>query len=111
LEPITAISASGSEVIWVGGVTYAVHQDRAVVDWGTPTPGPPTVVSTTGEDNPSLPTARVTVPTADGIRILDGNNGQTAQSFTVPAPPPGSSVYPLGNGFLVAARSGTVAYQ
>lgn len=110
-ERITALSASGTEVIWVDGVAYAVRPDRDAPDWSTPTPGPPTVVSTTGEDNPSLPTARITVPTGDGIRLLDGNDGQTAQSFAVPAPPVESLVYPLGTGFLVSAPGATVAYR
>jgi outer membrane protein assembly factor BamB len=111
LSPITAVSASGNEVIWIGGVAYAVRPNATTPDWSAATPGPPTVVSTTGEDNPTLPTARVTVPSSDGIRILDGNTGQTAQSFAVPPPEPGSLVYPLGNGFLVAAPSATVAYK
>jgi hypothetical protein len=110
-DPIVATAASGTEVIWLGGVVYAVRTGSPAPIWAAKAPSPPTVASTTGEDSPDLSTARVTLPTATGIRLLDGNDGHTAQSFPVTPPAPGSLVYSLGTGFLVAGPDGTVAYR
>lgn len=111
VDPVVAVGASGTEVIWLGGVIYAVRSGSAAPVWAARSASPPTVVSTTGEDSPDLATARITVPAATGIRLLDGNSGRTAQSFTVTPPAAGSLVYSLGTGFLVAGDTGTVAYR
>jgi hypothetical protein len=111
LGPISAIATTGDEVIWLAGRAYAIRAGAARPDWTAATSSPPTIVSTAGEDTPTLATARITVPTATGIGILDGNDGRTINRFTVPAPAPGSLVHSLGTGFLVSGPSGVVAYR
>jgi outer membrane protein assembly factor BamB len=111
LGPISAIATTGDEVIWLAGRAYAIRAGAARPDWTAATSSPPTIVSTAGEDTPTLATARITVPTATGIGILDGNDGRTINRFTVQAPAPGSLVHPLGTGFLVSGLSGVVAYR
>lgn len=108
---ITASQAGGTEIVWVDGVTYALQSGSQSPVWTASTPGPPTVVSGNENTTPALATARITVPTATGVRLLDGNDGRTAQGFDLtPVPPVGSVAYPLGAGILVSAPSGSVAY-
>jgi PQQ-like domain len=108
---ITAIPAVGAELIWISGESYVVRSGDSAPAWAADSPAPPTVVSTTGEDVPTLATARITVPTQYGIGVLDGNDGATIQQFTVAPHAPASLVYSLGTGFLVAGNSGIVAYK
>lgn len=111
LGPITATATDSAEVIWIAGEIYAVPPDAASALWHSDSPSPPVVVSTTGEATPTLSTARITVPTNAGVGIVDGNDGNLIQSFTLRTPAPGSLVYSLGTGFLVAGRTGMVAYR
>jgi hypothetical protein len=50
------------------------------------------------------------VATSRGITQLDGADGRARHAFSVPAPAPGSRVYPFGTGFIVAGQTTTV-YQ
>ena len=111
LGDITAIATSDAEIIWVSGRSYAVHAASSSPVWAVATIGAPTVASTTREVVPSLSTARITVPYAGGITVLDGNDGSVISHYTVAGPPPGSLVYSLGAGFLVTDPAGMVAYQ
>lgn len=112
LTRTSAISTVDTEVVWLDGTTYAIQPGATRPLWRTGTPAPPTVVSATGEDTLSLPTARVTVATGTGVRLIDGNRGRTAETFTLPTPPPAGSVaYSLGTGFLISWRGGTAAYR
>lgn len=106
----TATQVSDVELVWIGGRTYAIRSGTATALWATDTPAPPEVVSTDPNSVPVIPDARVTVPTGDGVRLLDARTGETDRAFTLTAPPPGSSVYSMGAGFLVAAPHGTTAY-
>lgn len=106
-----AIFAGDTEVVWIGGKTYAIVPSETTPFWTKRTLGPPTIAA----DNtlgtiPSLPTARITVPTAHGIALLDGNNGHVSERFRVPPPRAGALVYSLGTGFLVTGPDGIVAY-
>ena len=100
-----------TEVIWIGGVTYAVNATSRQLTWAVATPSPPTVESGTEGVTASMDTARITAPGAPGIRIIDGNTGHTAQQFALPVPAQNSTVYSLGTGFLVSSAAGTVAYK
>jgi outer membrane protein assembly factor BamB len=111
LGPITATATDRAEIIWIAGQIYALPPDAASALWRTNSSSPPVVVSTTKEATPALSTARITVPTDTGVAIVDGNDGNLTESFTLPAPAPGSLVYSLGSGFLVAGPTGMVAYR
>ncbi|HKC28999.1 MAG TPA: PQQ-binding-like beta-propeller repeat protein [Jatrophihabitans sp.] len=111
LGPITAYATDQAEIIWLAGQTYAIRPDAAKPQWRTDTPGPPVVSAPTVGGALTLATARITVPTNTGIGIVDGNDGQIIQSFSVQTPPAGARVYSLGRGFLVAGPSGMVAYR
>lgn len=109
LGRIVATPTDPAEVIWIGGHTYAVND--GAVQWSARTDAPPTVRSPTGNDVPLLASARVTAPLAGQIAWLSGRTGRVRERFPAPASGPGTSVQPLGTGFLVAAPSGTVAYR
>jgi hypothetical protein len=111
LGSTAAIATAGAEVVWISDEAYAIRPDAAMPDWAASTSSPPTIASTVTEDTPALATARIAVPTGSGIGVLDGNDGRTIARFAVRPPGPGSLVYSLGTGFLVAGPSGTVAYR
>lgn len=111
VQPATAVDATTHEVLTIAGTIYAVNVDNRKVSWSAPATGPATVVPVQGSDISSLATARITAPTPDGVRILDGATGRTTRTFRVAPPPGGSRVYPLGTGFLVAAPTATAAYR
>lgn len=107
---VSAVSTSGAELVWLAGTLYAVRGGSPVPAWTAVSPGPPSVLANDGPDQtPALDTARITVPSTSGIALLDGNSGRPAQSFPLAAPASGSTVYPLGGGFLVAATDSTAA--
>lgn len=107
--PIAAIATDPAEIIWTAGHTYAVTDGG--VRWSAATDAPPTVLSPGGGDVPLLSTARVTAPVGGRVAWLSGRTGRVRERFAVPANASGTSVQPLGTGFLVAAPSGTVAYR
>jgi hypothetical protein len=111
LGPITAIQADGAEVVWLSDQMYALHTGGSSLLWHADSPSPPVIASTTEATPPPLSTARITVPTNTGIGIVDGNDGNIIESFTVQPPAAGSLVYSLGTGFLVAGPAGIVAYR
>lgn len=110
IEPSLATDTVSTEVIWMGGVTYAVNATSRELTWAVRTSGPTTVETDTEGVTASIETARITVPGPPGIDILDGNDGHTAQRFALPVPRT-SLVYSLGTGFLVSTDSGTIAYR
>lgn len=111
LGSITALATADAEILWVGGRSYALRQESTKPVWSVATVSPPTIVSTTGDAVPPLATARVTVPYAHGITVLDGSDGRVSAHYAVPAPPVGSLVYALGTGFLVSGPAGVLAYR
>ncbi len=111
LTDITNADATDGQLIWVGGSTYALGTGVDPTLWITDTVSAPTIVSTTDQDAPSLPTARISAAARDGIEILDGNDGRVLQRFAVPAPGAGSVVTPVGTGFFVSDPNGIVTYR
>jgi hypothetical protein len=111
LGPVTAVATDTAEIVWLAGQTYAIEPKATSALWRTDSQAPPVVISTTSDSTPALATARITVPTSSGIGIVDGNNGQIIQTFTVGTPRAGSRVYSLGTGFLVGGTSGITAYR
>ena len=109
--PITAVATNGAEIVWLSGEMYALGADPTKALWQTDSPSPPVVVSTTGEQTPDLPTARITIPTNAGVAIVDGNDGNLGSRFQLRVPGPGSLVYSLGTGFLIAGPAGMIAYR
>jgi len=112
LSEITARATSAAEVIWIGGTTYAIGSKSGAVLWSIPTPGPPSVTSSTGATDPAidLPGSIVLAPAAGGVVSLDPNSGAVRTTYPVSSPREGSSVYPFGSGFLIAG-SNTIAYR
>jgi outer membrane protein assembly factor BamB len=109
-DPSEALATGAGDIIWHAGKAYALNAGDATPVWTADAPAPPTIESLTNEDIPALGPARITVPLADGIGLIDGNDGQLAQRFaaTVPA---GSRIFSLGTGFLVTNAAGIVAYR
>jgi outer membrane protein assembly factor BamB len=109
---VHAESAAGRELISIGDDSYVVEPSAEAALWSLTATGPATIIANDPDaPSPVLSTARITVPSATGVRQIDGNSGRTAQTFTLPRPPDGSLVYPLGTGFLIASSTGTAAYR
>jgi hypothetical protein len=104
------IETEGAELIWLGGVCYALAPGSAQPLWTARTASPPTVTSTTADGALELSSARVAVPGSSGIALIDGLDGSIRRAYPVPTPPEGSEIYPLDTGFLVAGRS-TIMYR
>jgi outer membrane protein assembly factor BamB len=107
--PVTAVTANQSELLWIGGTTFAFTPAPSLL-WKSATPGPPTVTTAPKFGQPDLSTAVVAAPGPSGVVVLDGDNGAAKHTYPVSAPPAGSQVYPLGTGFLVTGSS-TVVYR
>ncbi|MGI8759891.1 MAG: PQQ-binding-like beta-propeller repeat protein [Jatrophihabitantaceae bacterium] len=104
---VTIPTAQG-DVLWVAGVAYAIDQGATAFTWTAAASSPPTVTSTNNSVTPDLQASVMAVPTAGGIALLDPRDGRVARTFSVAAPAPGSLVYPLGTGFVIAGPSTTV---
>jgi outer membrane protein assembly factor BamB len=103
-----AVETEDAELIWLDGSCYALAPGSTQPLWNTITISPPTVTATDSSATPALDSARVTVPGSSGIEVIDARSGSIERTYSVPAPPQRSLVYPLGTGFLVAGRSTTV---
>jgi outer membrane protein assembly factor BamB len=110
LDAVVALATASDELIWLAGRTYAVAADRSTPDWSLVSPVAPTVAAVSGEDLPTLGSARIAVPVEGGIGLVDGTDGRVGQRFAVPVPA-GSTVYSLGSGFVVAGPTGTTLYR
>ncbi|MFN2560943.1 MAG: hypothetical protein ABR571_06580 [Jatrophihabitans sp.] len=107
----TAVAAADAEFVWLAGRTYVVQTNAVRPLWSRATSSVPTVVSSTGQGDPALADARITVSSAGGIAVLNGHNGRVRTAFTVDTPAPGSVVWPLGSGFVVGGANGVEAYK
>lgn len=107
----SAVAAADAEFIWLAGRTYVIRPDAARAQWSRPTPSVPTVVSSTGQSGPALADARITVSSAGGIAVLNGNTGRVSAAYKVGPQAPKSVAWPLGTGFVVGGANGVVAYR
>lgn len=104
-DTVVARSAARAELLWTGGVAYAVQLTGADFFWTSHTAGPPTVTNPQPDQEPSIATELVAVAGSSeraGLALLDPGTGQVRQGFAVAPPAPGSLVFPFGSGFLVA---------
>ncbi len=111
VDAVRASPTVNAEILWVGGVTYAIRASDSVVLWAGRTLSPPTVTATDAAavvGLPDLTQAVLAAPTATGLTLLDTRSGRPSRDFAVSPPPPGSTVYPYGTGFLVAGPATTV---
>ena len=106
--PISQAAANDGELIWIAGTGYGLEAS-GTQRWSAPLTAPPTLTAPDGSTVPDLASARVLVPTSDGIAALDGLTGKVTTRYPVPAPASDSQVFPVGNGLLVAGPS-TVYY-
>jgi outer membrane protein assembly factor BamB len=105
--PISQTAANDGDVIWIAGTGYALD-DSGAQRWSAPLTAPPTLTAPDGSAIvPDLASARVLVPTSDGVAALDGLTGKVTTRYPVPAPARGSQVFPVGSGLLVAGPSTT----
>jgi hypothetical protein len=111
LGPIMSVSTDTAEIVWIAGETYAIQRDATTASWHVDSAVPPVVTSTTNSITPSLANARISVPTSSGVALIDGNTGQVSQTFATATPGPGSRVYSVGTGFLIAGTTGIAAYR
>ena len=105
--PISQTAADDGELIWIDGTGYALDGTGAQ-RWSAALTTLPTLTAPDGSVvAPDLASARLLVPTADGVAALDGRTGKVTTRYPVPAPAAGSQVFPVGSGLLVAGPSTT----
>jgi outer membrane protein assembly factor BamB len=103
--PISQAAANDGELIWIAGTGY-VLDDSGAQRWSAPLAALPTLTAPDGSAVvPELTSARMLVPTADGVAALSGLTGMVTTRYPIPAPASGSQVFPVGGGLLVAGRS------
>jgi outer membrane protein assembly factor BamB len=105
-----AVAVGAAELVFRSGKIYAVRSGTAVPAWTIDAAGPATVATASSTQVVTLAGARITVPLADGVGVVDGNDGRLSHRFAVPAPRP-AAVYALGTGFLIGGSSGVTAYR
>jgi outer membrane protein assembly factor BamB len=107
----SAVAAADAEIVWLAGRTYVIKPDATRPLWSRATSSLPTVVSSTGQADPALADARITVSSAGGVAVLNSADGRVSAAFKLGAQAPGSVAWPLGTGFVVGAANGVVAYR
>ena len=110
--PSSAVTAySHGDLVWTGGITYAVQEGGAKYLWTAPTATLPSISSLDGTQPPFLPHAVIAVGSADGVQVLSGDDGTVTATIAVPGASSAAAVAVLGTGLLVAGPAGTVAYR
>lgn len=94
---VEAAATANAELVRLDGNTYLINGTGTSVLWHAATDALPTVAS-----GGTLASPEFVVPTSGGIALLDPHTGKASKTFAVPAPAPGSSVYALGSGFVLA---------
>jgi hypothetical protein len=110
---IVATPTTSTELLWIGGTTYAVNPTAKKFIWQASTIASPSVTpasADTSATTPDLSRATLAVPGTAGIDLLDPSTGRVRQSIPVSAPPATSIAYPFAAGFILAGPS-TIAYQ
>jgi len=102
---VEAAATANAELVRLDGNTYLINGTGTSVLWHAATDALPTVAS-----GGTLASPEFVVPTSGGIALLDPHTGKASKTFAVPAPAPGSSVYALGSGFVLAGTR-TVVYS
>lgn len=97
-EGLTTVPGTGASLIFVDGVCYSVGGGSASQLWAQPLTGPPTLAG-----------SQLLGPTTEGVRALDPVTGATTGSYTVRGVRAGSTVYPLGSGFVIGPAQGSAA--
>jgi hypothetical protein len=97
---------SDGEVLYFGGMTYAVTP--SAVEWTTESAVAPTVTSAAIGVTPALAQSTLTLGAVGGIVQLDAAAGKATKTFpATPAVSTSARVFPYGAGFLVAGSSVT----
>jgi outer membrane protein assembly factor BamB len=105
--PISQAASNDGELVWIAGTAYALD-GSGQQQWSAAVATLPTVTAPDGSAVAAdLASARLLVPTSDGVASLDGRTGKVTTQYPVPAPAADSQVFPVGNGLLVAGPSAT----
>lgn len=99
------------DLVWTGGVTYAVREGGAEITWKAATATVPTISSLDGTQPPFLPHSVIAVGSPDGVRVLAADTGRPTSTIAVPDAASATTVAVLGQGLLLSGRTGTVAYR
>jgi outer membrane protein assembly factor BamB len=107
-----ALAVGSTELIWRGGVLYAVDATRTRPAWSAAASAPPTAVSPSGDPAAGLApdTARITAASGGDLVTIDGRDGRVRGRFAL-AVPADATAYPLGTGFVVGSGSGVAVYR
>jgi outer membrane protein assembly factor BamB len=110
-SPLEELPTANAVLVRLAGQVWAIDADGQTIQWTASLSRLPTVTSDTVAAGalPPLSNSTVLVALSRGVQSLDGSTGAGKTTYTLdPAPQPGSDVYPLGTGFLVAGPSTTV---
>ncbi|WP_375476813.1 PQQ-binding-like beta-propeller repeat protein [uncultured Jatrophihabitans sp.] len=112
IGPVEATGTVDADIVWVGGVAYALGAAKSQPLWARATASPPGIVATDGDTIPQRAATRIVAASAQGATVLDGGTGRVLHAYPLPAAPAGvAGGYPLGSGFLVFGPGGTAAYR
>ena len=103
-RPITSgiadLAVRQADLVWIGGLTYALATSTDRLLWTRPTRALPTAL-TSGH--------LVAAPDAAGVALLDPNTGRVRQHFAIASGGPDAvRAYRLGSGFVIAGSATTV---
>jgi hypothetical protein len=107
-DQAVAVRTNDSELIWTGGVTYALSKGDSAFAWSAESASPPTLTPASGDQPADLADTTVAVATGQGVAVLNPADGTPAKTFTIPPPTVASRVYPFWSGFLVTGPSTTL---
>ena len=109
---VAQVNTAAAELVWIGGVTYAIQTSGSDFLWKAPSTGAPTVTPLPGSATlpADLAQSTVLVPSADGVDALDGQTGAVKTNYAVTVPGAGSSAYPVASGFVVGGPA-TALYR
>lgn len=104
--PSGFVGGTDADLIWIGTRTYALSNGDKSFRWQAPTTSTPTVAVTA--ELLKGPIALCT--TTSGVVGIDPATGKITAHYGVQRPAPGSVIYPVGTGLLVAG-SRTAVYR
>ena len=97
-DGLTTVPAAGASLVFVDGTCYSIGSASGTQLWSQPLTGPPTLAG-----------SQLIGPTAEGVRALDPATGATISSYPVRGVRAGSTVYPIGSGFVLGPAQGSAA--
>lgn len=105
--PSAYVAGTDADLIWIGTHTYALSPTGRFFAWQADTAGVPTITDPSNILSAHHAARVALVATTSGAARIDPHDGKIIAHYAA-STPPGSTVYPLGAGLLVAGARTTV---